>query len=479
MNILLSSSKKINEKLSLVSLINDKSSIPPSFKNLSKDYLKDNFSAKSPLIKNVLDRLDVAVLVDEKNPHKKLEILRVNGYNICKALNASKLKSIQIEGSKSDEVLAVAEGIILANYQFNKYFSDAKENSLTEVKIVCSEVSKEAIDEVTNTCKAVYYARTLVNEPQHFLTATQLSEEIKTLSKEAGFTVDVFTKKKIESLKMGGLLAVNKGSVEPPTFNILEYKPKNASNKKPIVLVGKGVVYDTGGLSLKPTAGSMDFMKSDMGGSAAVVGALYATAKNKLNVWVIGLIPATDNRPSLSAYAPGDVITMFNGKTVEVLNTDAEGRMILADALAYAIKYKPELVIDLATLTGMAARSVGHHAIVSMGSADTKTHENLKESGFAVNERLAEMPFFDEYFDMLKSDIADLKNIGGMNAGAITAGKFLELFTKNEKGEHAYPWIHLDIAGPAFLSSEDAYRGKNGSGVGVRLLYHFIKKYAK
>jgi leucyl aminopeptidase len=375
--------------------------------------------------------------------------------------------------------LAFTEGLVLANYQFNKYFTDKKDNSLSEINIVCDGVSKKDIEELTNVSEAVYHARTLVNEPQHFLTASQLSEEIKSLSKEAGFTVEVFTKKKIETLKMGGLLAVNKGSVEPPTFNILEYKPKNPSNKKPIVLVGKGVVYDTGGLSLKPTAGSMDFMKSDMGGSAAVIGALYATAKNKLDVWVVGLIPATDNRPSGAAYAPGDVITMYNGKTVEVLNTDAEGRMILADALTYAIKYNPELVIDLATLTGMAARTVGHHATVSMGTADKETHESLKESGFAVYERLAEMPFFDEYFDMLKSDIADVKNIGGMNAGAITAGKFLEMFTKNEKGEHAYPWIHLDIAGPAFLSSEDAYRGKNGSGVGIRLLYNFIKKYAK
>ena len=371
------------------------------------------------------------------------------------------------------------KGALICTKIFGKYFSDKKDNSLSEISIVCAGVSKKDIEELINVSEAVYHARTLVNEPQHFLTATQLSEEIKSLSKEAGFTVEIFTKKKIETLKMGGLLAVNKGSIEPPTFNILEYKPKNPSNKKPIVLVGKGVVYDTGGLSLKPTAGSMDFMKSDMGGSAAIIGALYATAKNKLDVWVVGLIPATDNRPSGAAYAPGDVITMYNGKTVEVLNTDAEGRMILADALTYAIKYNPELVIDLATLTGMAARTVGHHAIVSMGTADKETHENLKDSGFAVNERLAEMPFFDEYFDMLKSDIADVKNIGEMNAGAITAGKFLEMFTKNEKGEHAYPWIHLDIAGPAFLSSEDAYRGKNGSGVGVRLLYNFIRKYAK
>lgn len=479
MNLKIKSSKNINEKASLVTIVSSKTNLPDDFKSLSKDYIKTNFSSQKPLIKNELENINVLALADNKDDFKKLEGLRVNGYLTCKAANSSKIKSIQITGENASEVLAFTEGLVLANYQFNKYFTDKKDNSLSEINIVCDGVSKKDIDELTNVTKAVYHARTLVNEPQHFLTATQLSEEIKSLSKEAGFTVEVFTKKKIETLKMGGLLAVNKGSVEPPTFNILEYKPKNPSNNKPIVLVGKGVVYDTGGLSLKPTSGSMDFMKSDMGGSAAVVGALYATAKNKLDVWVVGLIPATDNRPSGAAYAPGDVITMYNGKTVEVLNTDAEGRMILADALTYAIKYNPELVIDLATLTGMAARTVGHHATVSMGTADKETHESLKESGFAVHERLAEMPFFDEYFDMLKSDIADVKNIGGMNAGAITAGKFLEMFTKNEKGEHAYPWIHLDIAGPAFLTSEDAYRGKNGSGVGVRLLYNFIKKHAK
>ena len=246
---------------------------------------------------------------------------------------------------------------------------------------------------------------------------------------------------------------------------------KNATNSNPIVLVGKGIVYDTGGLSLKPTPNSMDLMKSDMGGSAAVVGAMAAIAKAKLSIHIIGLIPATDNRPSGNAYAPGDVINMYDGTSVEVLNTDAEGRLILADALSYAKKYKPELVIDLATLTGAAARAIGKQGIVAMGN-DKDTMTALKKSGKEVQERLAEFPFWDEYAEDLKSNIADMKNLGGPEAGAITAGKFLEYFTD-------YPYTHLDIAGPAFMLAPFNYRGKGGTGVGVRLLFNFLKNKAK
>jgi leucyl aminopeptidase len=269
---------------------------------------------------------------------------------------------------------------------------------------------------------------------------------------------------------MGGLLAVNRGSVTPPTFTIMEYKPAKARNKKPVVLVGKGVVYDTGGLSLKPTPNSMDTMKCDMAGAAAVSCAMYAIAKAELNVHIIALVPATDNRPGENAYTPGDVIKMYDGQTVEVLNTDAEGRMILGDALAYAKKYKPELVMDFATLTGAAAAAIGSYGIVCMGTASEETKAKLKNAGNNVHERLVEFPFWEDYAKLIKSDIADMKNIGGPVGGAITAGKFLEKFTD-------YPWMHFDIAGPAFLGSNDSYRGKNGTGVGVRLIFDFIKNY--
>ncbi|HEY4798264.1 MAG TPA: peptidase M17, partial [Bacteroidia bacterium] len=226
----------------------------------------------------------------------------------------------------------------------------------------------------------------------------------------------------------------------------------------------------TGGLSLKPTPNSMDYMKCDMAGSAAVGGAMYAIAKAKLPVHVIGLVPATDNRPGGNAYAPGDVIRMYDGQMVEMLNADAEGRMILADALSYAKEYSPELVIDLATLTGAAAAAIGSFGIVAMGTAGENAKNKLKNSGNSTYERLAEFPFWDEYDELIKSDIADMKNMGGPYGGAITAGKFLARFID-------YPWMHFDIAGPAFLQARDSYRGKGGTGIGVRLLFDFFKKY--
>jgi len=367
--------------------------------------------------------------------------------------------------------MAFAEGMALSNYQFDKYLNkkEEKQNTLTTIKIVSKDISRQKTNELERLCTAVHLTRDLVNEPLSTLTAVELSKEISKMGNKAGFGVEVFHKKKIETLRMGGLLAVNKGSVDPPTFSILTWKPEKAKNKKPIVLVGKGVVYDSGGLSLKPTHDSMDYMKSDMAGAAAVAGTLYALAMNKVPVHVIGLIPATDNRPDGNAYVPGDVVRMFDGTTVEVLNTDAEGRMILADALAWAEKLDPSLVLDVATLTGAAQAAIGKYGIVAMGNADRKDMESLKESGESVFERIAEFPFWDDYAELLKSDIADLKNIGGRYAGAITAGKFLEHFTDS-------PYIHLDIAGPSYNKTRDSYRGKGGSGIGVRLLYDFIKK---
>lgn len=380
------------------------------------------------------------------------------------------VKTVAVIG-ESDLSSNFTEGLLLSNYQFLKYFKEKKNmlNALEEV-IVSKEVSDEDCEELENIYAAVSWARTMVNEPVSFLTAEQLAEEIANLSDDASISVKVLEKTQIESLKMGGLLAVNQGSIDPPTFTIVEYKPENAQNEKPIVLVGKGVVYDTGGLSLKPTPNSMDIMKSDMGGAACVAGAIYLAALQELPLHIIALVPATDNRPGLNAYAPGDVVTMFDGTTVEVLNTDAEGRMILADALAYSNKFDPELVIDAATLTGAAHRAVGQHATCIMGNADDKYFTNLENAGNYCYERTVKFPFWEEYGEEMKSPIADLKNLGGPTAGMITAGKFLEHFVKA-------PYIHMDIAGPAWLDKSNTYRTRGGSGVGVRLLYHFLKNY--
>lgn len=415
----------------------------------------------------------IQVINSKKEKHLTLESLRRAANTMHSLVVEYKIENITIVDveNKTDEVLAFTEGLALSNYQFLKYKKDKKkeEYSLRSIFIVGKNITKTDADELNIVVDATGLCRTLVNEPANYLTATQLSKEFQKLGKEAGFNVTVFDKAKIKALKMGGLLAVNLGSIDPPTFTIMEYKPKNAKNKHPVVLIGKGVVYDTGGLSLKPTPNSMDMMKCDMAGGAAVGGVLYAVAKAKLPVHVIGIVPATDNRPGGNAYAPGDVITMYNGLTVEMVNADAEGRMILADALVYAQKYKPELVIDLATLTGAAIVAIGTSGIVAMGTADEKTKNELKESGNAVFERLAEMPFWDDFDEQIKSDIADMKNLGGPYAGSITAGKFLARYID-------YPWMHLDIAGPAFITSKDAYRMKGGTGVGVRLLFDFLRK---
>lgn len=404
----------------------------------------------------------------------RLESYRMRGDESQSLLNkaaAERAVIFNIHASKED-VLAFAEGLLLGNYQFVKYKKDGekKGHSLKEIDVYDQQITDADLDEVSTLSEAVTLARNWVNEPVSYLNAVRFSEEMKEKGEAAGAKVQVFNKKKIESLKMGGLLAVNKGSIDPPTFTIMEWKPKNAKNKKPYLLVGKGVVYDTGGLSLKPS-NFMDTMKCDMGGGAAVAGAMVAIAKNKLPIHVIGLVPATDNRPDGNAYAPGDVVHMYDGSTVEVLNTDAEGRMVLADALSFAKQYNPELVIDVATLTGAAARAIGPLAMVGMQSKADKDFELLLRAGFAVHERIVEFPFWDEYKDMLKSTIADLKNIGGAEAGAITAGKFLEHFTD-------YPYIHLDIAAPAFLEKHDGYRGIGGTGIGVRLFYEFLKAKA-
>jgi len=410
---------------------------------------------------------------EDKTDDIVIENLRKAGDKLQLILNQNKIKAVTVIDLTGISLYpyALVEGLALGNYQFLKYLNKTEEtkNSLEAIRVPGKSIKASLLEQLDNNIQAVYNTRDLVNEPLSFLTAVQLSKEIERMGKEAGFGTEVFQKKKIESLRMGGLLAVNKGSIDPPTFTIMTWKPEKHINKKPYVLVGKGIVYDTGGLSLKPTHDGMDYMKCDMAGAATVAGAMYAIAKAKLPLHVIALAPATDNRPDGNAYVPGDVVKMYDGSTVEVLNTDAEGRMILADALSWAKKYDPELVIDLATLTGAALAAIGKYGIVGMGNAPREVMDQLKESGDAVCERIAEFPFWDDYAEMLKSDIADLKNIGGRYAGAITAGKFLEHFTD-------YPYIHLDIAGPAFNKARDKYWGKGGSGMGIRLLFEFLKR---
>lgn len=413
----------------------------------------------------------IQFIPDEKDTDKRLEKCRLAGDKIQLFLNKHQLTRVTLsdDGSNEDETMAIIEGITMGTYQFFKYKTDKEGvNSLKEIALVSRKIERKALTNLTATLHGVDFARDLVNEPNSYLTASTFAKEIKTMAVKEGIAVEILTKKKLEALKMGGLLGVNKGSQEPPVFIILEYKPGRPKNKRPIVLVGKGIVYDTGGMNLK-TGSFMENMKTDMAGGAAVAGTFMAAARAKLPVHLVGLIPATDNWPGSRAIVSGDILRMHSGMTVEVINTDAEGRLILADALSYAKTYDPELTIDLATLTGSAVRAIGKRAIAGMQSDAGKEFDRLSACGYKVYERLVELPLWDDYGEEIKSDLADIKNLGGPEAGAITAGKFLQKFT-------SYPYIHLDIAGPSFLDKRDSYRGQGGTGVGVRLLMEFLKQ---
>jgi len=435
----------------------------------------ENDPKKKFFVLNRLDQLVFVILTDKAKalPLVKEE-LRRHGAAIIKQIKEETLTSLALFDLSGNPALisALAEGVILGSYSFNKYKTDAKPETDIEVMLVSPDVTGCKLSALANVCESVFLARDLVNEPVGHLNAEQLGEVAVNLGNKLGIKTEVFNKKKIESLKMGGLLAVNKGSIDPPTFTTMEWRPDNALNEKPYVLIGKGVVFDTGGINLKTVPGSLDTMKCDMSGAASVLGAMSAIAVNNLPLYVVGLIPATDNRPGGNAIVPGDILKMHSGTTVEIINTDAEGRLILADALSFSKHYNPELVIDLATLTGSAAMAIGEHGIVAMGTADEAIKEEFARIGDEVCERLVWFPFWDDYDAAIKSEVADIKNLGGREGGAITAGKFLSRFVDA-------PWIHLDIAGPAYLSAESNYRGIGGTGTGVRLLYAFLECIAE
>jgi leucyl aminopeptidase len=414
-------------------------------------------------------------LKDMPVQYKVREELRRTSYNLRKLIKENNHSELIITSEKSynGAIEDFTEGLVLSLYSFDKYKTkrgkDDQKNYPSRI-LLYGDIADTEIRWLIDLTDAVYFTRNLIKEPVNQLNASSLAAEIKKIGDSAGFKVEVLTKGKIEALKMGGLLAVNKGSVDPPVFCILEWRPAKCLNSKPIVLVGKGIVYDTGGLNIK-TGDFMAGMNGDMAGAATITGVMHTVAKTGIPLHVIGLVPSTDNRPGGNAYTQGDIITMFNKMTVEIGNTDAEGRLILADAISYASKYSPELIIDIATLTGSAAMTFGNQAIAVMTNADRKYISLLEECGNDVYERIAELPFWDEYGELLKSDVADMKNIGGREAGAIIAGKFLERFAE-------YPLIHMDIAGTEMLKKDDFYRLKNGPASGLRLLSTFLRRIA-
>lgn len=401
---------------------------------------------------------------------------------LSKACQKKKIQKVNIvipviPALKDEEIVrGVAEGLLLVNYSFQKLKRDTlrdepalllkKATLITEAKKSLSETKKAAI-----ICGAVNYARDLVNGNADDITPQALAAQAKQLGKARTIKTTIFDKKKIEKENFGLLLAVNRGSSRDPAFMILEYKG-NPRSKEHIAIIGKGVTYDTGGLNLKPT-GSMETMKCDMSGAAAVLGTIKAAAELGLKINITGVIPSTENSIGSRSYKPGDVYAGYSGKTVEIANTDAEGRLILADALAYAVKkLKPARIIDLATLTGAVVVCLGDEAIGLMSNNDELANDLVK-AGDAAFERVWRLPLFEEYKKQIQSDIADIKNSGGRAAGTITAGLFLQEFVGD------VPWAHLDIAGTAYLTEPKRYQPKNGTGVGVRLLIEYFDRLAK
>lgn len=420
----------------------------------------------------------------------KLETLRKNYAAAAKKINAMKLGSVAFEvpdlalirsvtGYSHYEIMqAICEGVFLSQYNPKKYASKNEYTPINEVIFFTDspKYTREAGDAVKDSkvvCDAVLVARDLENEPSNMLTPDKFAEYVKKSSIKAGYSVTVFDEKKIAQLNMNLILSVGKGSLNPPRFLILQYFGASKS-EKPVVLVGKGVTFDSGGISIKPAQG-MDQMKMDMGGAAAVVGAFEAIARLKFKMNLIGLIPAVENMPDAGAYKPGDVIKSYSGTSVEIDNTDAEGRLILADALDYAANYKPKAVIDACTLTGAAVVCFGHLLAGLMGN-DKELINKIFAAGEKTYERVWELPLYEEYDKLMKSDIADIKNAGpARQAGTIMGGIFLKKFVQDK-----YPWAHLDIASVAFGIGESAedYHTAGATGYGVRLFVELLKQYS-
>ncbi len=378
--------------------------------------------------------------------------------------------------SISDIVQAMVEGVLLALYQFNLYKTDRKETK--EIKEVCLIVPpkdktagvERAVLQGEQIANAVNMARDLCTLPANVLTPTRLVEEANRLADaHPAIRVSVLERAEAQQLGMGAFVGVAQGSNEPPKFIVIDYQ---GARGKPVALVGKSVTFDTGGISIKPSE-NMEQMKYDMSGGAAVLGAMKVAAQMQLPLHIVGILPATDNMPSGHAIHPGDIVTTLSGKTVEVINTDAEGRLCLADAITYALRYKPHTIIDLATLTGACTVALGHQAM-ALFSNDPKLEGEIQKASEATGERVWPLPLWDEYFDQIKSDVADLKNTGGRPAGSITAALFLKQFAKD------VAWAHLDIAGVAWNSGKpQPYNPKGSTGAGVRLLVRYLMNLVK
>jgi len=371
------------------------------------------------------------------------------------ALSTRFIKDLGIEPSD------FAEGAVLASYRFRVYKKEQDSTDIEQLTILTDKDITKALRYVTEVASGVFLARDLINTPSNDMTPTGLLRAARSLGGKV--SVRVIERKEAERLGMGAYLSVAKGSDEPPKFIVISYK---GSNTPPLVIIGKSITFDSGGISIKPSEG-MEKMKYDMAGGAAVLGIIKAASSLKLKVNLIGILPSAENLPGGHASRPGDVVRTIDGKTIEIISTDAEGRLTLADAIGYAKRLKPEAIIDIATLTGACSICLGNEAIAMMGN-DDPLMEELKKASSITNERLWQMPLYDEYKEYLKSDIADIKNSGGRTGSLVTAGYFLKEFAEGTR------WVHLDIAGTAWAEKDKPYCPRGATGVAVRLILKML-----
>jgi leucyl aminopeptidase len=390
---------------------------------------------------------------------KSAAYLRDNGMKKA-ALSSQVISSFKLSPS------LFAEGASLSLYTYSRYKKEKNGKTLDSF-VVLSKPSKaltQELDWADTMASAVSFAKDLINTPSNDMTPSHLAKAALSLRKKK-LSVRVLERRDAQRLGMGAYLAVAKGSHEPPKFVVLHYK---GGSKAPLVLVGKSITFDSGGISLKPAEG-MEKMKYDMAGGAAVLGVMKAVSEAGLPINLIGVLPATENLPGGSATRPGDIVRTVSGTTVEIINTDAEGRLVVADAIGYAKRFKPRAVVDIATLTGACSIALGGEVIAMMGN-DRRLLDILRRCGEMVYERVWEMPLFEEYKEYIKSDIADIKNTGGKTGSLVTSAYFLKEFAGD------VPWVHLDIAGTAWVERERPYIPKGASGVGVRLLSQFVRE---
>jgi leucyl aminopeptidase len=378
--------------------------------------------------------------------------------------------------SEAELTESFVTGLLLGVYQFNE-FKTLERDKIKEIEelILLGEKNEEAkwIGNGLKTgeiiSEAVCMARDLVNGPSNQVTPTVLAEKAQQIAKDHGMEIQVLEVGQAEAMGMGAFVAVAKGSQEPGRFIVLEYNKGKGLDT--IALVGKGITFDSGGISIKPSE-NMERMKDDMSGAAAVLATLQVASKLQLPFHLVGLMPATENLPSGKAYKPGDVLKTLSGQTVEVISTDAEGRLVLSDALTYSLRYEPKAIIDLATLTGACVIALGDYVIGLLGNDDSLL-KRIEEASSKTGEKVWRLPLWDEYFEYLKSDVADFRNVGTRAAGTIIGAMFLSKFVEK------IPWVHLDIAGPASIEKERPYIPRGGTGAGVRLLVQLLRDWKK